>query len=234
MACTHKYKHKHTKLNWCHASIGTRTGSFKIVTVFLILYGIVSPHVMNSGIRQIFAFGIRNPLKFFPRNRNLGFGIPLKMGIRNPSSTDIDLESLPGIRKESLAWNPESKTVLGSLTWDDWSFHTWPVRCKHLSLSPSNKTAVRLPSSCHCLNFVLTSLRTASVLCFVGVQTFLYLCCWTRGTRIAIKDHVLVGNKQWPALRSPCNVFIQTTHKWYRQYKEKESIRWHRRLNRSR
>ena len=141
MACTHKYKHKHTKLNWCHASIGTRTGSFKIVTVFLILYGIVSPHVMNSGIRQIFAFGIRNPLKFCPRNRNLGFGIPLKMEIRNPSSTDIDLESLPGIRKEFLAWNPESKTVLGSFTWDDWSFHTWPVRCKHLSLSPGNKNS---------------------------------------------------------------------------------------------
>ena len=189
---------------------------------------------MNSRIRQIFAFGIRNPLKFCPRNRNPGFGIPLKMGIRNPSSTDIDLESLPGIRKESLAWNPESKTVLGSLTWDDWSFHTWLVRCKHLSLSPSNKTAVRLPSSCQWLNFVLTSLRIASVLCFVGVQTFLYLWCWTRGTCIAIKDHVLVGNKQLPALRSPCNVFIQTTHKWYRQYKEKESIRWHHRLNRSR
>ena len=111
------------------------------MTVLLILYGIVSPHVMDSGIRQIFTFGIRNPLKFCPRNRNPWFGIPLKMGIRNPSSTDIDLASLPGMRKESLAWNPESKTVLGSLTWDDWSFHTWLVRCKHLSLSSSNKNS---------------------------------------------------------------------------------------------
>ena len=45
------------------------------MTVLLILYGIVSPHVMNSGIPEIFAFGIGNPLKFFPRNRNPGFGI---------------------------------------------------------------------------------------------------------------------------------------------------------------
>ena len=66
-------------------------------------------------------FCVWNPesSKVCPRNRNPGLGIPLKMGIRNPSSTGIDLESLPGIRNESLAWNPESKTVLGSLAWDN-------------------------------------------------------------------------------------------------------------------
>ena len=88
----------------------------------------------NSRIRESFALWIRNPLTFSPRNRNPGFGIrnialaeseiSLKMGIRNPRSTDMDLESLPGIRKESLAWNPECKAVLGSLSWDDLSFHT--------------------------------------------------------------------------------------------------------------
>ena len=46
------------------------------MTVLLILYGIVSLHVMDSGIRQIFAFGIRNSLKVCPRNRNPGFGTP--------------------------------------------------------------------------------------------------------------------------------------------------------------
>jgi len=52
--------------------------------------------------------------------RNLGnfvCGI-LGLGIRNPSSTEKDLES-SNCNPESTAWNPESKTVLDSLTWGE-------------------------------------------------------------------------------------------------------------------
>ena len=155
------------------------------------------------------------------------------IGIRNLSCTGIHyLESernhSHGIQNPRLSWAPPK--------WSDLSFR----KLRYLLKSTSNKNSAcnenlfLLPSSCNCLKFVLPSLRISSVLCFVHVQTFFYLCCWTRGTSIAIKDHYIpVRNKQWPALRSPCNVFIQTTRKWYRRYKEKESIRWHR-LNRSR
>ena len=42
-------------------------------------------------------------------------GIPLTIRIRNPSSTEKDLESSKW-NPESTAWNPESKSVLDSLT----------------------------------------------------------------------------------------------------------------------
>ena len=38
-------------------------------------------------------------------------GIPLAIDIQNPSSTDKDLEN--------GTWNPESKTVLDTITWGD-------------------------------------------------------------------------------------------------------------------
>ena len=41
-------------------------------------------------------------------------GIPLTIGIQNPSSTDKDLESSTW-NLESTTWNPESKTILDSL-----------------------------------------------------------------------------------------------------------------------
>ena len=42
-------------------------------------------------------------------------GILLKIGNQNPSSTDKDVNPLPG-NPESTAWNPERKTFLDSLT----------------------------------------------------------------------------------------------------------------------
>ena len=71
------------------------------MTVLLILYGIVSPHVMDSGIRQIFAFGIRNPLKFCPRNRNPGFGI--RNSIKDGNSESKFHRHRSGI----ISWNPK-------------------------------------------------------------------------------------------------------------------------------
>ena len=159
-------------------------------------------------------------------------------------SRPVSSRLVPGIWKESLASNLESKTCRGLpqdgaiflSTHDqcDWDIKAFKLGCLLKSTSNKNSTCNEnlflLPSSCHCLKFVLTSLCISSVLCFVHVQTFLYLCCWTRDTCIAIKDpYDLVRNKHWSALKSPCNVFIQTTRKWYcRRYKEKESVRWHR------
>ena len=40
----------------------------------------------------------------------------LTIGIQNPNSTVKDFNPVPGINPESTAWNPESKTVLDSLT----------------------------------------------------------------------------------------------------------------------
>ena len=45
-------------------------------------------------------------------------GILPKIGIQNLSSTDKDWNPVPGNPK-STAWDPESKTVLDSLTWGE-------------------------------------------------------------------------------------------------------------------
>ena len=63
---------------------------------------------MESGI---LGFGIWNVAK--------ESGTSLKIGIRNPSSTDKKTGSSTW-NPESMAWNPESKTVLDSLTWGDY------------------------------------------------------------------------------------------------------------------
>ena len=46
------------------------------------------------------------------------YGIPPRIGIRNPSSTDNDLESSTW-NPESMAWNSESKIVLDALSLGD-------------------------------------------------------------------------------------------------------------------
>ena len=46
------------------------------------------------------------------------YGIPPRIGIRNPSPTDNDLESSTW-NPESMAWNSESKIVLDSLSFCD-------------------------------------------------------------------------------------------------------------------
>ena len=45
-------------------------------------------------------------------------GIPLAIGIENPSSTDKDWNRVPVIL-ESVTWNPESQFIVDSLTWGD-------------------------------------------------------------------------------------------------------------------
>ena len=42
-------------------------------------------------------------------------GIPLTIGNQHPSSTNVQRIRNP----ESMSWNPESQTVLNSLTWGD-------------------------------------------------------------------------------------------------------------------
>ena len=69
------------------------------------------PYVRYSGIRKIFACGIRNTAQ----------------GTRNPTN-DCNLEDFPVplIRNpKSTAWNPESKTVLDSLIWGNFCLYSY-------------------------------------------------------------------------------------------------------------
>ena len=45
-------------------------------------------------------------------------GIPLAIGIENPSSIDKDWNRVP-VYPESVTWNLESQTIVDSLTWGD-------------------------------------------------------------------------------------------------------------------
>ena len=74
-----------------------------------------SPHVRESGFQNPGAW------KFLLVESGIQLKeseIPLTIGIRNPSSTEKDLEPSTW-NLESEAWNPESMTVLDSLTWGD-------------------------------------------------------------------------------------------------------------------
>ena len=87
------------------------------------------PHVRDSGIRKILACGIRNLEKIFlVESEILGFGIGNSaQGIRNPTNDwnpnskffEQRPESSTWNSDQPTAWNPESKIVLDSLTWDD-------------------------------------------------------------------------------------------------------------------
>ena len=83
----------------------------------------ISPHVMESGIRDVFACGIRDPgySQFWnPQSWTLDSrmqykesGIPLMIGIRNPGFNDKDWNPVPGIRNPRrgiqnprLSWIP--------------------------------------------------------------------------------------------------------------------------------
>ena len=95
-----------------------------------------SPHVRESVIAEsgkillvdsgILGFGIRN-------TAHKESGIPLAIGIQNPSSTQKDWNP------ESMAWNPDSKTVLDSLLCGDAFLNLltrhWLCRGYNLSLS---------------------------------------------------------------------------------------------------
>ena len=75
--------------------------------------------IAYSGIREIFASGIRNPGLWNLDNSSKEAGIQLTFGIRNPSSTDKD-HGFQYLESEStLRNNTESKTALDSLTWGD-------------------------------------------------------------------------------------------------------------------
>ena len=68
---------------------------------------------MDSGISEIFHFGIRNTGLWNPEygSRNPEFYYKM-IKIQNPSSTAMT-------RIHASTWNPESKTVLDSLSWGD-------------------------------------------------------------------------------------------------------------------
>ena len=98
---------------------------------------------MPSGTKSLYTYTIsppvgweswnRNPRKLCERNPEFSgalesemqlneFGIPLTTEIQNPTSTDKDWNPVPGIRNPR-AWNPESKTLLHSLTWGKTDVH---------------------------------------------------------------------------------------------------------------
>ena len=75
----------------------------------------------DSGMRKIFACGIRNPENFACGIRNPGLWSPeyslrnpLTTKIQNPSSSDRDWNPVPGILKSVKAWNRESQTIMDS------------------------------------------------------------------------------------------------------------------------
>ena len=75
----------------------------------------------DSGMRKIFARGIRNPENFTCEIRNPGLW-SLEYSLRNlltiktqnPSSSDRDWNLVPGILKSVTAWNRESQSVMDS------------------------------------------------------------------------------------------------------------------------
>ena len=75
----------------------------------------------DSGMRKIFARGIRNPENFTCEIRNPGLWSleyslrnPLTIKTQNPSSSDRDWNLVHGILKSVTAWNRESQTVMDS------------------------------------------------------------------------------------------------------------------------
>ena len=75
----------------------------------------------DSGMRTIFARGIRNPENFTCEIRNPGLWSPeyslrnpLTIKIQNSSSSDRDWNPVPGILKSVTAWNRETQTVMDS------------------------------------------------------------------------------------------------------------------------
>ena len=88
-----------------------RTVCFQPVGVFN-----PSPHVRESRFRNPENFCLWN-LESWALESGIQLqesGIPMTVGIQNPSSTEKDLES-SNWNPEYMAWNPESKTVLDSL-----------------------------------------------------------------------------------------------------------------------
>ena len=81
----------------------------------------------NARMQEIFACGIQNLENLLVESGVLGFGIrntaqgiwnPANFGIRNPISIDKDWNPVTGIWDPRYGiQNPESKTVLDSLTW---------------------------------------------------------------------------------------------------------------------
>ena len=87
-----------------------------------------SPHSErdpDSEMREIFAFWNPESGKFCLRNLESGVrfkesGVPVTNEIKNPSFTDKNWDPVPGIRNSRRGIrNPESKTVLDSLSWDE-------------------------------------------------------------------------------------------------------------------
>jgi len=77
-----------------------------------------SPHVYDSGIRDIFCLSNPGSLALESGIQLKECGIPLTIGIQNLSFNEKDWNQVPGIQNPRLGiWNP--KTVLDSFTWGD-------------------------------------------------------------------------------------------------------------------
>ena len=104
----------------------------------------------DSQIREVFVCGIRNPGKLCLWNTKslaLESGIQLTE-LRNPTSDWNPESKLHWLRiesitwnTESMAWNPESNSVLDSLTWSEKNQTTTTNAIKPLSLSTKSCTA---------------------------------------------------------------------------------------------
>ena len=128
----------------------------------------------------------RNPANFCVWNPESSKVLPEEpeSWVWNTTKDGNSESKFPRHRSGIITWNPKGIPCMESRIQDCpgfpymgrlvFSYMTGAMQTSKLK-PKQHKTAVRLPSSCHCLNFVLTSLRISSVLCFVGVQTFLYL-----------------------------------------------------------
>ena len=98
----------------------------------------------ESRIWENFGRGIRNPGLWNPEYSSTESGIPPTIRIRNLPKARIQF-----LETESTAWDPESKTVLDSLTWDKKGSQL-PLAWIS-AVSSSGKTSVRDVFSLGCL-----------------------------------------------------------------------------------
>ena len=69
----------------------------------------------DSGIWEIFAGEIRNPGLWNPEYSSE----KLELGIGSATDKQLGIHSTWNL--ESMAWDPEYKTLLDFLTWDEWN-----------------------------------------------------------------------------------------------------------------
>ena len=108
-----------------------------VMTTFFFPQSACHPY-MKGNIWKNFACGIQNTGLWNPEHFSGKSGIPLKIGIQNPSSPDKKWIQHPGMG------NPASKTVLDFLTWGNHEFLGIIYFCLRLS---DSKEFLEIPFS---------------------------------------------------------------------------------------